>query len=133
MLITFPPLLLQQRPTAKELLQHRFVKYARKTDQLVDLIDKYQEWRSKTPRKEGGGAKAKATEGGTVVGGGTILTQWEFETLKAGVASGLGGGEEEVALMQDDGNYRSLNNLRQVRLFFSPRPLFWPPWGQTTD
>ena len=31
-----------QRPTAKELLQHRFIRGARKTSYLTELIERYQ-------------------------------------------------------------------------------------------
>ena len=34
-----------QRPTAHELLKHRFLKVARKTSYLTELIDRYQRWR----------------------------------------------------------------------------------------
>ena len=36
----------QQRPTAKELLRHPFVKKAKKTSYLTELIEKYREWRA---------------------------------------------------------------------------------------
>ncbi|XP_003383159.1 PREDICTED: serine/threonine-protein kinase 24-like [Amphimedon queenslandica] len=34
------------RPTARELLKHRFLKQARKTSYLVDLIDRYKRWKA---------------------------------------------------------------------------------------
>ena len=33
------------RPTAKELLKHKFIKQARKTQYLVDLIDRHERWK----------------------------------------------------------------------------------------
>lgn len=39
------------RPTASELLRHRFLKIARKTSTLTELVDRYQRWRS-TEAKE---------------------------------------------------------------------------------
>ena len=39
----------KQRPTAKELLRHPFIKKAKKTSYLSDLIEKYRVW------KEAGG------------------------------------------------------------------------------
>ncbi len=34
-----------QRPTAKELLRHPFIKKAKRNNQLMDLIDRYRKWR----------------------------------------------------------------------------------------
>ena len=33
-----------QRPTARDLLKHKFLKQARKTSYLVDLIERYRQW-----------------------------------------------------------------------------------------
>lgn len=41
-----------QRPSAKDLLKHRFVKAAKKTGSLVDLIDRYTKWRLVGGEKE---------------------------------------------------------------------------------
>lgn len=35
-----------QRPTAQELLKHKFLKQAKKTSYLVDLIDRYSRWKA---------------------------------------------------------------------------------------
>ncbi|GAA5969581.1 hypothetical protein JCM21900_001739 [Sporobolomyces salmonicolor] len=80
----------KERPTAKELLQHRFVKYARKTSQLSELIERHQEWRAKGPRKDaakdakgGKGANDHAKEDSLLVEGGTATSAWAFDTLRA--------------------------------------------------
>lgn len=67
----------KQRPTAKELLQHRFVKYARKTSVLTELTERYHDWRIKSPKRESpaGGKKDE-----TIVG--TMMSAWEFETVR---------------------------------------------------
>lgn len=37
----------RQRPTAKELLKHKFItRYTKKTSFLTELIDRYKRWRS---------------------------------------------------------------------------------------
>lgn len=35
-----------QRPTAKDLLKHAFIRQAKKTAFLVDLIDRYKSWKA---------------------------------------------------------------------------------------
>ena len=35
-----------QRPTAKDLLKHQFIRKAKKTAYLVDLIEKYRQWKA---------------------------------------------------------------------------------------
>lgn len=75
-----------QRPSAKELLQHRFVKYARRTSQLAELIERYQDWRANGPRakdaKDKGGKGAKDPLADATLGG-TVASAWAFDTLKA--------------------------------------------------
>lgn len=40
-------LLSAQRPTAKELLKHKFItRYTKKTAYLTELIDRYRRWKS---------------------------------------------------------------------------------------
>jgi len=39
--------LFSQRPTAKELLKHRFIKTAKKNTYLVELIERYKNWKQK--------------------------------------------------------------------------------------
>ncbi|GAA6044056.1 hypothetical protein JCM8097_008697 [Rhodosporidiobolus ruineniae] len=89
----------KERPSAKELLQHRFVRYARRTSQLSELIERHHEWRasggvsakSKPKSKAAGGAHgAEKKPGGAsrpdetlVVEGGSVMSAWAFETLRA--------------------------------------------------
>lgn len=46
--------LIYQRPTAKDLLRHKFIRTARKASYLTELIEKHQNWKS-----EGGGSKSQ--------------------------------------------------------------------------
>ncbi|GAA5889838.1 hypothetical protein JCM6882_004338 [Rhodosporidiobolus microsporus] len=99
----------KERPSAKELLQHRFVKYARRTSQLSELIERYQEWRTSGHsagggggggggKKDaggngggGGGKDGKGKKGGPrpgpdetlLVEGGSVMSAWAFDTLRA--------------------------------------------------
>ena len=36
-----------QRPTAKDLLKHRFIRGAKKTSHLIELIERYEHWKTK--------------------------------------------------------------------------------------
>ena len=40
------------RPTAKELLKFKFLKQAKRTNILMDPINKYQKWKLRNPRPE---------------------------------------------------------------------------------
>ncbi|GAA5849282.1 hypothetical protein JCM9279_006435 [Rhodotorula babjevae] len=86
-----------ERPTAKELLQHRFVKYARRTSQLAELIERHAEWRAARkdkPNAAKGNAKGKGaadpTQDDSV--GGTVASAWAFDTVRAGAGKEDGGG-----------------------------------------
>ncbi|KAG0709634.1 kinase-like domain-containing protein [Suillus ampliporus] len=72
------------RPTAKDLLQHRFIKGAKKTSCLTELIERYQEFRAKSPQK-GLPAAYQATIRGTAMweSNGTIRSDWNFDTVKS--------------------------------------------------
>ncbi|KAG2152242.1 kinase-like domain-containing protein [Suillus cothurnatus] len=72
------------RPTAKELLQHRFIKSAKKTSCLTELVERYQDFRAKSPQKGLPGAY-QATIRGTVMweSNDTIRSDWNFDTVKS--------------------------------------------------
>ncbi|KAG2118745.1 kinase-like domain-containing protein [Suillus discolor] len=72
------------RPTAKELLQHRFIKSAKKTSYLTELVERYQEFRAKSPQK-GQPTAYQATIRGTAMweSNDTIRSDWNFDTVKS--------------------------------------------------
>lgn len=72
-----------QRPSAKELLQHRFVRHARRTSQLSELIDRYQEWHAKTPAKPSKGGIGAQDPLADEDAGGTVASAWAFETVRS--------------------------------------------------
>ncbi|KAI0254783.1 STE STE20 YSK protein kinase [Lactifluus subvellereus] len=76
-----------QRPTAKELLQHRFIRGARKTSCLTELIERYQEWRTSTPTR---GLTAQPSIRNSIASwdNGTLKSEWNFETIRTTAAMG---------------------------------------------
>jgi hypothetical protein len=59
-----------QRPGARELLKHSFIRRAQKTANLVDLIDQYQNWQASGQESPGYGSEGSD---GRWVGGGAYL------------------------------------------------------------
>lgn len=74
------------RPSASELLQHRFIRSARKTSYLTELIERYQEWRLKQPPK---GQPAQATIRNSMAwDNNTMRSDWNFDTVRTVSAMG---------------------------------------------
>jgi serine/threonine-protein kinase 24/25/MST4 len=75
-----------QRPTASELLQHRFIRSARKTSYLTELIERYQEWRLKQLPKN---QPAPATIRNSIAWeNNTMRSDWNFDTVRTVSAMG---------------------------------------------
>ncbi|KWU42772.1 serine/threonine-protein kinase 25-like protein, partial [Rhodotorula sp. JG-1b] len=74
----------KERPIAKELLQHRFIKNARRTSQLFELVERYRDWRAKTPAKSSSkGGKGAIDPFADEEGGGTVASAWAFDTVRS--------------------------------------------------
>ncbi|KAK2466209.1 hypothetical protein APHAL10511_001851 [Amanita phalloides] len=69
------------RPSASELLQHRFIRGASKTSYLMELIERYQEWRTRNPPKGSTAPTVRNTM--TWDAGGTMRSDWSFDTTSA--------------------------------------------------
>lgn len=71
-----------KRPTARELLQHRFIKGAKKTSYLTELIERYQEYRVQSRPKA---QVYSPTVCGTInwENNDTIRSDWNFDTIKS--------------------------------------------------
>ncbi|KAI0638209.1 Pkinase-domain-containing protein [Trametes polyzona] len=74
------------RPTTKELLQHRFIKNARKTSYLTELIERYQDYRNRTPGRVQQMYQATVRNSG--VWDGTMRSEWDFNTIRSSSAMG---------------------------------------------
>lgn len=69
------------RPSANELLQHRFIRTAKKTSYLTELIEKYQDYRSRSPPK-GQVNHASVRSNATWDANNTMRSDWNFDTIK---------------------------------------------------
>ncbi|EGN93039.1 hypothetical protein SERLA73DRAFT_163723 [Serpula lacrymans var. lacrymans S7.3] len=76
------------RPTAKELLQHKFIKSAKKTPYLTELIERYQDHCTRSPQK--GQQMYQQTVRNSVMweNNGTIRSDWNFDTIKTSSVMG---------------------------------------------
>ncbi|KAJ7068274.1 STE/STE20/YSK protein kinase [Mycena amicta] len=74
------------RPSANELLQHRFIRGARKTSYLTELIERYQDYRVRSPQK--GHQPFQPTIRAWETNG-TIRSDWNFDTIRSS-ASAMG-------------------------------------------
>ncbi|KIP10586.1 hypothetical protein PHLGIDRAFT_18269 [Phlebiopsis gigantea 11061_1 CR5-6] len=74
------------RPATKELLQHRFIKTARKTSYLTELTERYQDYRTRQPGK--GPQMYAATVRNSGAWDGTMRSDWNFDTIRSTSAMG---------------------------------------------
>ena len=69
-----------QRPSARELLRHQFIRKAKRTSYLVDLIERHNEWKSRGGNRNNSGSSSSSDED-TDSKNGTI-DGWNFATVK---------------------------------------------------
>ncbi|KAJ7179168.1 Ste20-like serine/threonine kinase [Mycena filopes] len=74
------------RPSANELLQHRFIRSARKTSYLTELIERYQDYRARSPQKGGHQPFQPTVRAWETTG--TMRSDWNFDTIKSVSAMG---------------------------------------------
>ncbi|KAK0563798.1 hypothetical protein OC844_002029 [Tilletia horrida] len=84
----------KHRPSTKELLGHRFIKSAKKTHILTDLIERHQEWKARGVNRGGAIVRDHLTQhkleasgstlgGDGMLNGGTMMSEWQFETVRS--------------------------------------------------
>ncbi|TPX42941.1 hypothetical protein SeMB42_g04928 [Synchytrium endobioticum] len=73
----------EQRPPARELLKHRFIKAAKKTSYLTELIERHERWKAEggEPESPINDYDVGTTDSGDTEGG------WDFGTVKASKAA----------------------------------------------
>lgn len=74
------------RPSTKELLQHRFIRSARKTSYLTELIERYQDWRARSPHRHQ--AYQPSVRNSVASWEGSMRSDWNFDTIKTASAMG---------------------------------------------
>jgi len=73
-----------QRPSAKDLLQHRFIRSARKTSALTELTERYQDYKSRAPPRPGQGPLDVQQAGRETWGANsTLRSEWLFDTVRS--------------------------------------------------
>ena len=76
----------RQRSTAKDLLQHKFIRSARSTSRLVELVTRYNAFRARSPAKKTTPSKTLSRQAGGGFGtitAGTLKSEWNFdETIR---------------------------------------------------
>ena len=73
-----------QRPSAKELLQHRFIRSARKTSVLTELIERQQDYKSRAPPRPGQAPADLQLAGRETWGANsTLRSEWLFDTVRS--------------------------------------------------
>jgi len=78
-----------QRQSARELLQHRFIRTARKTGTLTDLIDHYRDYVARSPGKPAPLQQGiDPAAGGTWGANSTLRSSWSFDTIRTDAAMG---------------------------------------------
>ncbi|KAF8575627.1 STE STE20 YSK protein kinase [Ramaria rubella] len=95
------------RPTAKELLNHRFIRSARKTTSLTELIERYQDYRARS--RSGGAAQAPQASAAPATPAtwdrnATLRSEWNFETVKSMV------GVDTLQSLQKDGTIGEIDD-----------------------
>lgn len=68
----------RERPSAKELLKHRFIRGARNTIHLLDLIEKHAQWKAKGPPK----LQQQPHETMTF-NSDHLSSEWNFDTIRS--------------------------------------------------
>ncbi|KAF9009043.1 kinase-like domain-containing protein [Cyathus striatus] len=72
----------QARPSANELLQHRFIRNAGKTTYLTELIERYQEYRARSPQKGQNAIAPTVRNNMSWDANNTMRSEWNFDTMK---------------------------------------------------
>ncbi|KAN0062799.1 hypothetical protein ACQY0O_004619 [Thecaphora frezii] len=95
----------KHRPSVKELLQHRFIKYAKKTSMLTELIERQQEWKSRGASRGGAIVRDQmhAAEMSESTIGGTVMSEWQFDTIRSQMSAFEDADDDSVDVWAEQG------------------------------
>ncbi|CAE6526729.1 unnamed protein product [Rhizoctonia solani] len=97
------------RPTAKELLQHRFIKGARRgTSSLTELIERYQDFRIRQPRAPNANDHPTIRQSvyDTYAGAnGSMRSEWLFESVRSSAPPSGYGSVRDIVYEEDGEGY----------------------------
>lgn len=68
----------EERPTADDLLRHRFITHAKKTNNLTDVVERYKRWRKKNPENDSDSDSDDSLDGVNTM----TSYHWSFATVK---------------------------------------------------
>ncbi|EIW73407.1 STE/STE20/YSK protein kinase [Tremella mesenterica] len=96
----------KDRATAKELLQHKFIRSAPRTSHLAKLVERYQVYKANSPRKSTTISQtltrqAAGHDGTTMIGNETMRSEWNFDETIRGTVRGVPV-TLDLAEMEDD-------------------------------
>ena len=75
-----------QRPTAKELLRHKFIMRAKRNNHLMDMIDRYKKWSLTHTNESDSDSDASGSNNGNDDSGGQDDSDWNL-TVKGRITS----------------------------------------------
>lgn len=105
------------RPSTRELLNHRFIKYARKTSMLTELIEKHTEWKAMGANRGGAIVRDQLRGGMTVASeaNGTVTSEWQFDTMRSRMSS-MDFDDQDIAEEEDDDNTDEDEGMKESEL-----------------
>jgi hypothetical protein len=71
-----------KRPSAKELLRHRFIKGAKRTSYLIELIERFREWKARGGNRNTHSGSSSSSDEDDADKNGTIGGGWVFPTVR---------------------------------------------------
>ncbi|WWD22878.1 hypothetical protein CI109_107373 [Kwoniella shandongensis] len=118
----------QDRATAKDLLQHKFIRSARRTSDLIPLVERYHAFRARSPGKTATPSKtlnklAAGLGGMTLNVNGTMKSEWNFDETIRGTMKGvpiqldldqMDEDDEESWDLQEDGGWGTVREREDL-------------------
>lgn len=86
----------ENRPPARELLKHKFIKSAKRTSNLAEVVEQYKQWKS-----DGGGNSSSDEDEENGEGDDDETPLWVFETVTRIEQVGLRGRQDEKTVKND--------------------------------